>query len=89
MHIIFKGQQNIKETADLMKNMLYLLNEQYGVEGFNDAAMDLTLLNEQGEEVELLDTETSEVLTVLEIYPHDSKELDLRLVVDNTKMKPS
>ncbi len=96
MHIKVHGNHDTGEAIESMNNILKLFKDRYGISNFCELHLDLTLLNESGEEVELIDADTSEVLGVFEVYksgqvptpikpPIKSNSPNLKLVVDNTK----
>lgn len=98
MQVKFHGQHTTEEAMENLVSILQLFKERYGVEDFRSIHLDLVLLNEQGEDMELIDGTTAEVLDILEVYKSQpvanmepessSKELaHLRLVVDNTRKK--
>ncbi|MBS0358420.1 MAG: hypothetical protein JSS53_04010 [Proteobacteria bacterium] len=67
MQIVFKGHHTTEEAAESMVGILKLFKERYGIQNFRQIFLDVTLLNQQGEDVELVDATTSEVLGVFEI----------------------
>ncbi len=68
MKIKFQGTHKTDEVIDSLAAVLRLFEEQYGVGNFNAIKLNLTLVNEEGEEVELIDAGTSEVFDVLEVH---------------------
>lgn len=87
MDIKFKGEYNVQEAADSLAGILTLFQEHYGIDNFKDIKLEMNLLNDQGEEVELVDTVTSEVLGVFDVHkpqPKNEPKPSLKLVVDNT-----
>ena len=87
MDIIFQGKHSVDDAADSVASILHLFGERYGIEYFADLSISLKLIDGHGDEVELVDAETSEVFTVFEIQQARSPETGLRLVVDNTKIR--
>ena len=93
MRIKFHGQQSNDEVVESVMSMMKLFKDRYGIADFQEMDLDMTLLNQQGEEVELIDANTSEVLEIFEIYksvndiknPRPKTQPKLQLVVDNTK----
>lgn len=101
MQINFYGQHNCQELADSLLGILMLFKQRYGISNFRDLALSIVLLDQNGNDVELVDGVTAEVLNLFEIYnssemvpPLSSKKSKisskvksnhLRLVVDNTK----
>ena len=92
MQIMFHGNQTAEEAAESLLSILKLFKERYGIAHYREMHLNLTLLDFEGHDVELVDAATSEVLGLFEVYK--SGELEhakndsgpmLRLVVDNTK----
>ena len=91
MDIILQGQHNSDEAVKSLERVLQLFKERYHINGYNEIHLTLTLLDEQGDEVELVDSETNQPYRVFEVY-RKGYELTgrrglpmLQLVVDNTK----
>lgn len=85
MKIKFKGMQTTTEAADSVEGMLKLFKERYGIQHFDEVTLEMTLLNNLGEEVEIIDASTDEVFDVFEVYKTAGyKKPRLKLVVDNT-----
>lgn len=89
MEIIFQGKQSMEDTAESVVSVLNLFKQRYGIESFRQLHLNVTLVDEQGDDVELIDSETSEVFKVFEICRDDeqrrqSTSPNLQLVVDNT-----
>lgn len=92
MQIMFHGNQSAEEAAESILSILKLFKERYGIHNYREMHLDLTLLDTEGEDVELIDASTSEVLGVFEVYKSgeyqhakNDDHPNLRLVVDNTK----
>ncbi|MBL7480249.1 hypothetical protein [Legionella bononiensis] len=90
MDIILQGQHNADETVKSLERVLQLFKERYHVEGFREIHLTVTLVDEQGDEVELIDSESNQAYRVFEVY-RKGYELSgrkgipmLQLVVDNT-----
>ncbi|KTD46403.1 hypothetical protein [Legionella quateirensis] len=90
MDIILQGQHNADETVKSLERVLQLFKERYHVEGFREIHLTVTLVDEQGDEVELIDSESNQAYRVFEVY-RKGYELNgrkgipmLQLVVDNT-----
>lgn len=93
MDIILQGQHSGDETAESIQRVLKLFKERYQIEGYCEIHLTVTLLDKQGEEVELVDSETNEAFRIFEVY-RKGYELEgrkgiplLQLVVDNTENK--
>lgn len=90
MDIILQGQHNGNETVESLDRVLKLFKERYHVDGFKEIHLTVTLVDEQGDEVELIDSETNQAYRIFEVY-RKGYELEgkrgtplLQLVVDNT-----
>ncbi|KTD80496.1 hypothetical protein [Legionella waltersii] len=90
MDIILQGQHSGDEAAESIQRVLKLFKERYQIEGYSEIHLTVTLLDKQGEEVELVDSETNEAYRIFEVY-RQGYELDgkkgiplLQLVIDNT-----
>ena len=96
MRIVFKGEHTSEEAAESLLSILKLFRQNYGISNFREMDLEVTLLNSEGEDVELIDAVTSDVLGVFEVHQSTSEEYELdriadtpclRLVVDNTQNK--
>lgn len=90
MEIIFHGKHNGEEAAENLLSVLRLLKERYHIAQFHEMNLKLTLVNEDGEDVELVDNETSQVYRIFEVYRKGEETLKkapppLHLIVDNTQ----
>lgn len=91
MKVIFKGNQSSEQMIENLVSIIKLFKERYGIEAFRELNLSMTLLDKQGDDVELVDSRTSEVFRVFEVH-HSADTLKpvqstsaLKLVVDNTK----
>ena len=92
MQVIFKGEQNTDETVESIQNIIKLFRERYGICNFRELQLSMVLMDEQGDDIELVDSRTTEVFRVFEVYksgesikPISSfKTPELKLVIDNT-----
>ena len=92
MDIIFQGKHNTEEAAENLLHVLRLFKERYHIEQFREMHLTLTLLDDTGVDVELVDTDTAEVYRFFEVQKK-GHELSarrynrpvLQLVVDNTR----
>tara|TARA_B110000879_G_C11115249_1_gene489228 strand:- start:10 stop:288 length:279 start_codon:yes stop_codon:yes gene_type:complete len=92
MQVIFQGEQNSDETAESVANIIKLFKERYGIHQFREFKLSMVLMDEQGDDIELVDNRTSEVFRIFEVYKsgHAIKPVSsnstpmLKLVVDNT-----
>ena len=90
MDIIFQGEHNSEEAAESLLSVLRLFKERYNISQFREMHLRVTLVDEQGDDVELVDSETSQVYRTFEVY-RKGYELKgrkgmpkLQLIVDNT-----
>jgi len=93
MRIMFQGTHSTDEAAESVLSILKLFKERYGISSYREMHFNLTLQDNEGHDVELVDAATSEVLGVFEVYKTgELRQLqakngspELKLVVDNTK----
>ena len=92
MDIIFKGQHDSAEIMESLERVLNLFGERYNINDFREIHLTVTLVDQQGDEVELIDSETNQSYRTFEVY-REGHELSgkkgapfLQLVVDNTKV---
>lgn len=91
MEIFFQGKHDDVEALESLQSMIRLFKERYHINHFREMHLVLTLVDEQGDDVELVDSETSEVYRTFEVYREGqefnrrSKSPVLKLVVDNTR----
>jgi hypothetical protein len=91
MQIVFQGQQSIEQATYSLISILKLFKRQYGIVNFRDITLTVELVDTDGENVELIDEQTSEVFSVFEIskpsqiLKNVSAVEYLKLVIDNTK----
>ena len=90
MEIIFQGKHSGDEAAQSLESVIRLFKERYHISQFREIHLSVTLVDEQGEDVELVDSETLQTYRTFEVY-RDGCELTrrrgfpmLKLVVDNT-----
>lgn len=91
MDIILQGEHDGHETVESLERVLQLFKERYSIDGFREIHLTVTLVDKQGDDVELIDSETNQPYRVFEVY-REGYELAgrrgipmLQLVVDNTK----
>lgn len=91
MDIIFQGRHDTEEAAESLLGILKLFRERYQIHQFREMHLSVTLLDEQGEDVELVDSETAQAFRTFEVY-REGYELGgrkgfpkLKLIVDNTR----
>jgi hypothetical protein len=93
MEIIFDGKFDDEEALDNLASIIKLFKEQYRIDQFREMHLSLTLLDDKGEDVELIDTETNQSYRVFEVYRSQTayavangvRQPSLKLVVDNTQ----
>lgn len=90
MEIIFHGRHDSREAANSLQGIIQLLNDRYHIDQFREMHLSVTLVDNGGEDVELIDTETAQAYRVFEVYRQGQELLKgtgrpaLKLVVDNT-----
>lgn len=91
MDIILQGQHSADETVESLQRVLELFKERYQINGYREIHLTVTLVDEMGDEVELIDNESEQAYRVFEVY-REGYELAgrrgvplLQLVVDNSK----
>ena len=90
MEIIFQGRHDSDDAAESLISVLRLFKERYHIGQFREMHLSVTLVDEQGEDVELIDSETAEVYRVFEVCQEGhglataSGRPGLKLVIDNT-----
>lgn len=93
MEIIFHGQQDWQKIQDSLQGIIKLLHERYHVNQVREIHLSLTLVDDQGFEIELVDSQTQEVYRIMEVFRNNQEYLRIKqshplsLVVDNTKNK--
>ncbi len=91
MDIILKGQHSVDETVESLERVLQLFSERYHIKNYREIHLTVTLVDEQGDDVELIDSDTNQPYRLFEVYRHGYELNDrqgiplLQLVVDNTK----
>ena len=88
MEIIVQGQHNGVEAIATLQSVMQLLREYYSVQLFREIHLSLTLVDDCGQEVELVDQDTNQVYGLIEIRREPASQPRhmgaLKLVVDNT-----
>ncbi len=91
MEIIFQGNHDSENAAESLMSVIKMFQERYQIHQFREMHLTVTLVDENGEDVELVDSETEQAYRTFEVY-RDGNELTRRpglpvvkLVVDNTK----
>lgn len=90
MEIIFQGRHDSDEAAESLMSVIRLFKERYHIEHFREMHLSVTLVDEQGEDIELVDSETAEAYRTFEVCKQGQEQTrvtgrpSLKLVVDNT-----
>ena len=91
MEIILHGQQDWEKTKDSLLEIIQMLHDKYHIEQLKEVHLSLTLVDQQGFDVELVDSETQQAYRILEVFRNNQEYLRIKqsapltLVVDNTK----
>jgi hypothetical protein len=91
MDVIFQGNHNSEEAAESLLSVLRLFKERYNIKQFREMHLTVTLVDQQGDDVELVDSKTSQAYRTFEVYRkgHELKGQKgrprLQLIVDNTR----
>lgn len=90
MEIIFQGNHDSTEAVERLMHVIQMFKERYHIHQFREIHLRLTLMDEHGDEVELIDSETQQAYRVFEVHQEKATLQTrpiapyLRLVVDNT-----
>lgn len=68
MEIIFHGRHDIAEASDSLEGIIKLFHERYQIGSFREMHLSVTLVDDRGEDVELVDSDTDEALRIFEVY---------------------
>lgn len=91
MDIILQGEHSSEEMVESLAKVLQLFKERYQVENFHEIHLTVSLLDNQGDEVELIDSESNQAYKIFEVYREGYELMGkrgvpmLQLVVDNTQ----
>ena len=86
---MLKGAHSEKEIVESLAHVFELFKQRYGIETYRELYLTLTLVDAQGDDVELVDTKTNEVFSrfdILDTTPSNEPQYRkpaLKLVVDN------
>ena len=93
MEVILQGRYDDHEIAASLSNIIKLFKDRYRIAQFREVHLSVTLMDEAGMDVELIDTETKYAYRVLEVYKHNDNRAHtqtsilaypvLKLVIDN------
>lgn len=90
MEIIFQGRQDSDEAITNLANIIQLFKDRYHIEHFREMHLSVTLVDDAGEDVELVDSDTDKAYRILEVLPEAPKVVRgkgrpmLKLVIDNS-----
>ena len=92
MEIIFDGRHDGEEASESLASIIQLFKERYQIGQFREMHLSLTLVDDKGEDVELVDTQTNQPYRIFEVYrdqaaysvSNGARKPSLKLVVDNT-----
>ncbi len=93
MEIIFQGRHDSDEAGESILSVIRLFKERYHIGQFREMHLSVTLVDEQGEDVELVDTETAEAYRTFEVHREGQEQARiagrpaLKLVIDNTRKR--
>ncbi|MCH9757244.1 MAG: hypothetical protein K0U37_08660 [Gammaproteobacteria bacterium] len=93
MEIIFDGRHDGEEASESLASIIKLFKERYQIGQFREMHLSITLVDDKGEDVELIDSETNQPYRVFEVYRSQKayafsngvRHPSLKLVVDNTR----
>lgn len=90
MEIIFHGRHDSDQATESLLSIIRLFNERYHIGQFREMHLSVTLVDEGGSDVELVDSETEKAYRVFDVYRQgydltkDVGQPLLKLVIDNT-----
>lgn len=91
MDIIFHGRQNSEQAVESLMSIIRLFQERYQIGQFREMHLSMTLVDDSGADVELIDTETELAYRTFEVYRQGNEftrslgRPALKLVIDNTE----
>lgn len=94
MDIIFKGRHTGEELIQSVQGIVHLFKDRYKVPEFREIHLVVTLVDTLGQDVELVDNQSSNVYRTFEVYRENSElrgqkslkeKPKIRLIVDNTR----
>ncbi len=92
MEIIFQGKHSEDEAIESLSSVIKLFKDRYHIKQFSEMHLVVTLVDENGEDVELVDGETDQVYRYFEVFREGQsvaprsgqKNAALKLIIDNT-----
>jgi hypothetical protein len=85
MEIIFHGRHDSGEATESLAGIIKMLKKKYQIGGFREMHLSVTLVDESGVDVELIDSETDEAYRTFEVY-RQSNEVPKRVGRPNLKL---
>ena len=91
MEIIFQGRHDSDEAAESLVSVLRLFKDRYHIGQFREMHLSVTLVDAEGQDVELIDSETAEAYRIFEVcregqaLAQSAGRPALKLVIDNTR----
>ena len=91
MDIIFDGRHDSAEAEESILSMIRLFRERYHITHFREMHLSVTLVDDKGDDVELIDSETEVAFRVFEVRKqgHELTRMSgrpaLKLIINNTK----
>jgi hypothetical protein len=93
MDIIFQDLHTTKEAQDSLVGVLKTFKDKYQIAHVREMHLTITLVDSQGDDVELVDSETGELYRIFEVVRKNQALVAkrttpaLQLVVDNTRKR--
>jgi len=90
MEIIFQGRHDSEEAVESLVSVIRLFKDRYHIGQFREMHLSVTLVDGEGEDVELIDSETAEAYRTFEVVSRGQRltrgrgRPSLKLVIDNT-----
>ena len=91
MEIIFHGQQDWQKTQESLMGIIQMLHDKYHIDSLKEIHLSVTLIDHDGFEIDLVDSDTQVPYRVLEVFRNNQELLRVKkgpalsLVIDNTK----
>lgn len=90
MDIIFQGLHDSEDALKSLKGIIHLFEERYHIHQFREIHLSVTLVDDAGHDVELVDSETNQAFRVFEVHrqlPVAQKKVgrpSLKLVINHS-----
>ena len=91
MEINFQGRHDSDEASESLLSIIRLFRERYHIGQFREMHLSVTLVDEKGEDIELIDSETAEAYRIFVVCRQGPEQARisgrpaLKLVIDNTR----